>query len=269
MLPCRASKPYDIYQECAMTTLNEQKKSLIFEHLTPEQNEKLLSHRVKRQLKAGQTLFDEGQPADYFYQLENGMISLFRFSPEGEEKLFQQLVSGEMLAESAVLMEPAVYPVNAKVVQDTIVWCYPRSTLKTLCKENSEFAMQLLSALANRLHQAVNRIDQLTLKNAGQRLAAYLIEQKKIQQGDWLTLPVNHAQLARQLNIAPETLSRLFKKLKQAEVISINKQTVVLIDISSMCEIVSLPYFESASEQAKQPAQSCVTGCCNIFTRWF
>lgn len=241
---------------------------LIFAHLTEQQKTTLALARVKKSFATDKELFAEGETANYFYQLESGVISLYRLSPEGDEKLFQQVKAGEMLAESAVLMSPAVYPVNAKVSEAATVWCYPRKVLVELCAQNNEFALQLISSLANRLHQAVNRIDQLTLKNAGQRLVAYLLEQKKIQSTDWLTLPVSHGQLARQLNITPETLSRLFKKFKQQEMLSINKQTIVLLDIESLCETVNLPYF--SSDKTPSPSlQGCVTGCCNIFTKWF
>ncbi len=105
------------------------------------------------------------------------------------------------------------------------------------------------------------------MKNAGQRLVSYLLEQHKSQKTHWLTLPVAHSVLAGQLNIAPETLSRLFKSLRQLEAISGKRETVVLLDIEKMCEFVKLAY-ASASDLNGEDLPS-MAGCCNLSPKWF
>ena len=243
--------------------------SLIFSEIASHHLVQLTNTSVRRKFSKGKHLFHEGEMANSFYQLLSGKVCMYRLSPEGEEKVFQTLHGGDTLAESAMLMSPNLYPLSARVEKSCEVQVYSRHALLDLCKENPEFSLQLLSALSTRLNQNINRIDQLTLKSAGQRLVAYLIEQYQLQHSEWLTLPVAHGTLAGQLNIAPETLSRLFQRLRQAEVISGKRQTVVLLDIKAMCELVNLPYIESIMSSGHIGIENTVSmaGCCNLRPR--
>ncbi|HDY7982352.1 Crp/Fnr family transcriptional regulator [Vibrio vulnificus] len=216
-------------------------------------------------VKQGRHLFETGENAQRFYLIQSGEICLYRFSPEGEEKVFQLLSSGDSIAEAVMFMRPSHYPVSAKAKVDSVVLSFSREVLLAFCEKNSEFAFHLLGAMATKLNQAVNRVDQLTLKNANQRLVSYLLELYQQQGSDWLKLPVAHSVLAGQLNIAPETLSRLFKKLKQKEVISGKGNVVVLLDIEAMCQLVNLPNPMEASLACSSQAWG---GCCNLSGQW-
>lgn len=217
-------------------------------------------------LSAGKHLFYAGYDAKRFYVVKSGEILLYRLSPEGEEKIFQQAKSGDAIAEAAMFMSPSQYPVSAKAKSKTVVLSFSRQLLLDFCVANSEFSFQLLGAMATKLNQAVNRVDQLTLKGANQRLVSYLLELRQQQGADWLQLPVSHGVLAGQLNIAPETLSRLFKKMRDDEVISGKGATVVLLDIDSMCHLVNLPN-PFGNDPSKQAA-GMWGGCCNLNGHW-
>lgn len=249
-----------------VSTLEADPQSIIFRHMLPEHFLVLKQEMRTRRLKAGKHLFHEGDPAKEFYLLKTGQINLYRLSPEGDEKVFQQIGSGESIAEAAMFMSPAAYPVSCRAEQDCELISFSRGSLLTLTEQHPNYAMQLLQALSTRLHQALNRVDQLTLKNAGQRLASYLLELRQAQKTDWLTLPVPHSVLAGQLNIAPETLSRIFQKLRHAEAIAGKRQTVTLLDIEKMCDLVKLPYFTAQADSAQEISMS---GCCNLPKKWF
>ncbi|MGD8170742.1 Crp/Fnr family transcriptional regulator [Vibrio sp. TRT 21S02] len=214
----------------------------------------------------GKHLFEEGMTAKRFYIVKSGEVSLYRYSPEGEEKVFQLLKEGDNIAEAVMFMKPSVYPLSAKAKVDSVVLSFSREVLLSFCANNSDFAFLLLGAMAAKLSQAVNRVDQLTLKGANQRLVSYLLELHQHQGADWLNLPVAHSVLAGQLNIAPETLSRLFKKLKQEEVISGKGNVVVLLDIDKMCALVNLP--KPFNSQGSTCAGESWGGCCNLNGRW-
>ncbi len=244
-----------------MTTLAQQpfNESLVFQMMSASQVDQLKVDMKSRRLKANKHLFREGEPANHFFELLSGTIRLYRLSPEGDEKVFQQVTAGSMLAEAAMFMSPNQYPVSAKAEYDCELNVYSRDALIDLCTSSSDFSLNLLTSMSVRLHQVLNRVDQLTLKNAGQRLVVYLLEQYQQQKTQWLTLPVSRSILATQLNIAPETLSRLFSKFKSEETISGKRQTVVLMDIDKMCYSVGLPSLGQLGGLS-----SSMAGCCSL-----
>ncbi|AAZ98546.1 Transcriptional Regulator, Crp/Fnr family [Thiobacillus denitrificans ATCC 25259] len=216
-----------------------------------------------RDARAGQLLFAEGDEARAFYLVAQGEVHLYRFSPQGEEKVFQMLGDGDLLAEAAMFLSPAVYPMTARAVRDSTLFAVPRQALLSLCAASPPLMLTLLSALARRLYQAMNRIDHLTLNNAGQRLVAYLLDLRRQQHGNWISIPVNFAVLAAQLGMTPETLSRLLQKFRQDGLLSGKGRTLVLLDADMLCEKVALP------RQAMRPpshigGNPSMTGCCNL-----
>jgi len=217
-------------------------------------------------LSQGKHLFHSGDDAKRFYVVKSGEVTLYRFSPEGDEKVFQQVIRGDAIAEAAMFMLPSLYPVSAKAKTDAVVLSFSRNVLLDLCTSNATYALQLLSAMALKLNQAVNRVDQLTLKGANQRLVSYLLDLYKQQGSEWMRLPVAHSVLAGQLNIAPETLSRLFKKMRDDEIISGKGSVVVLLDVDSMCRVVNIP--NPFNTNASSTQNGAWGGCCNLTGHW-
>ncbi|WP_022940401.1 Crp/Fnr family transcriptional regulator [Psychromonas hadalis] len=248
-------------------TSNNLQNSLLFHKFSMAEFYEIGRNAKLKTVKLGKHLFYEGERGDCFYFIKSGQVSLYRYSPEGDEKVFQILTEGDTLAEAVMFMQPAVYPVNAKAQTDCELVVFPQQAIVDYCYKNPRFTMQIIAAMSDKLHQAINRVDQLTLKNAGQRLVSYLLEIRHAQQSEWLTLPVSYSVLAGQLNITPETLSRLFKRFRQAGVISGKRETVVLLDIEQMCKLTNFPYI--AGNKAKQPSSEALFGCCNLSLKWF
>ncbi len=243
------------------------RESFPFRNVSDHHLQSLATRGHTRTYQTGVQLFEEGQSANAFYIVMSGEVHLYRWSPEGEAKVFQVLVPGDMVAEAAMFMRPAKYPMNARIEKKSKLYSIARGDLLALCEQSNELLMELLSAMSNKLNYVMNRIDQLTMKNAGQRLVSYLLDLHQQQHTNWLDLPVSYGILASQLAITPETLSRLLQKFRQKGVISGKRKTLVLLDIDGMCDLVELPrqrlcgFDGSESTDAFDPN---LVGCCNL-----
>lgn len=216
-----------------------------------------------RVLRNGQQIFAEGENAQAFFLIARGQACLLRFSLQGEEKLQQLLEEGDLLAEAAMFLNPAVYPMTARASSDALLYAIPRQALLTACDASPALMQTLLSALSRRLYQAMNRIDHLSLNNAGQRLVAYLLELRRQSHGNWLDIPVSFAVLAGQLGMTPETLSRLMQKFRQDGLVSGKGRTVVLLDAEALREKVSL-LAPGVWSPAALGGRMSMAGCCNL-----
>jgi len=84
--------------------------------------------------------------------------------------------------------------------------------LRLACLQHPPLALQMLEALSARLYQTVNEVSAFALASTSQRLAAYLMQQRKVQGSLRIELPLATHQLAGHLGMRPETLSRLFSQ---------------------------------------------------------
>ncbi|MCP5367530.1 MAG: Crp/Fnr family transcriptional regulator [Hyphomicrobiales bacterium] len=223
---------------------------------------RLAAAAAPRAYAAGQTLFEEGAPAAAFHCIVAGQVRLFRWTPDGDEKIYQVLGAGKLLAESAVFADPAVYPMTAAACAATETLRLERTGLTALCRRSPDFALHLLASMSNRIVSAMNRIDQLTLSNALQRLVAYLVELHRHQRSLWLELPLGHGDIAKQLAVTPETLSRLLARLRKAGLVSTRRRTLVLLDLDGLCHYAGLPSPGAAPSGARPDGG--MVGCCSL-----
>ena len=212
----------------------------LFDGIDPEQLQPLASGAVPFSLSSEQTLYSEGTSADSVFLLRSGRIETFRWNPNGERKVFQSFGAGELMVDAGLFNRPARYPTQAESVGRSDGWRLPRRELLALCQTQPQLSMRLLGQLSEQLYRAVNRIDQLTLNSAAQRLVVYLLQLYREQNSTQLSLPVSYTVLSQQLNIAPETLSRLLQKFRQQGVLSGKRRQLELCDIDGLCDLVAL-----------------------------
>lgn len=212
-----------------------------------------------------QHLFYMGQKATHFYLIKSGSLVLYRPSYTGDNKVFRIAEQGDLLVETAMFLDRPEFPLSAQAATGVEVYCIPRYNLLRLCRESPDFSLTMLSGMAERIFQSLNRIDLLTIGNAAQRLVMYLMDLYMQQRSAWLVLPVAQSLLARQLNITPETLSRQMSAFRRSGLIGDNHPEVVLLDIKGLCESVGLPppnpQFKKVS--AAQHLGSSLFDCCN------
>ncbi|NDL63402.1 Crp/Fnr family transcriptional regulator [Acerihabitans arboris] len=175
----------------------------------------LSAHCRRKKLVQGQTLFQEGDKMTHCLLLESGMVKVFRFTLTGEEKIFGQLRQGDVVALAAVFMRHGRFPMSAQVVEAGNALLIPNTLLKDICLRYPQFSLRLMSYFCNQLYAIINKVDWLTSSSTAERLAAYLITLSETAGSPHLTLPVSRAQLATQLGVRLETLSRMLSEWRR------------------------------------------------------
>lgn len=174
----------------------------------------LLHGASEQRAEHGEPLFREGGKATHYLLVETGCVEVMRYGADGEERVFQQFMPGQLVAEVAVFMTHGRYPMNARARGETRVIRLPCDALREACERNPSLAMRLLENISMRLYRNINELEWLTASTAAQRLAAYLLGLRECQAGcdDVVRLPINQRQLASRLGVRAETVSRLFSE---------------------------------------------------------
>lgn len=179
------------------------------EGLDPAVLESLAQGAQQRQHRDGETLFCEGDSAHHWLLIKSGCVEVVRYGHEGQELVFHSFHAGQSVAEAAMFMAHGRYPMTARGKGTTGVWRLSREAMHHACERHPALAMRLLEDFSKRLYRYVNEVQWLTTSSAPERLAAYLLRLPRTQQGE-VTLPLSQRQLAANLGIRAETLSRLF-----------------------------------------------------------
>lgn len=202
----------------------------LFEGLDEAHLVELISRGRQRVLDPGQTVFLKGDRAEGFYVVLSGRVKVFKTSPKGREQILRIMGPGEPVGEVAVLSGEA-YPAGAETLEAGEVVYIPRQAYLDLVGREPEVAMRLPAALSARLRSFTTLIENLSLKDVSERLAAYLLSLATEADSEvTVHLGVTKTQLSAAVGTVPETLSRAFRQLSRTGAVETSGRKVRIKD---------------------------------------
>jgi len=211
-----------------------------FSGLPENQLEELRDIAVERYYNKGEIIFSDGEKGNGFFVLVEGLVKIFKVSSEGKEQIFHIYGPGEPFGQVAVYADLS-YPASAEAILKSHVLFFPRAAFVDLITRVPSLAMNMLAVLSKRLREFTVQVENLSLKEVPGRLAAYLLylaggEGKE----DTVTLSISKGQLASLLGTIPETLSRIFARMTELNLIEMDGRKIRLLNRSGLEELAEL-----------------------------
>jgi CRP/FNR family transcriptional regulator len=211
--------------------------SLLFKGLPENQLKEIEQIAINKRFNKGEVIFSEGDDGIGFFLVASGQIKIFKVSSEGKEQILHIFGSGEPFGEVPVFSGQQ-FPASAEAITETRLLFFPRTAFVNLVSYNPSLALNMLAVLSLRLRQFTVQIENLSLKEVPGRLAAYLIYVADEQGGeDSISLNISKGQLASLLGTIPETLSRIFTRMSNQNLIEVKDRTIRLRDREKLEEL--------------------------------
>jgi CRP-like cAMP-binding protein len=211
----------------------------LLSRLNEAQLQRVAARASIRRLGEDEWLFRQGSPARHLYLVEQGLIRLFRISPEGDEKVIEIVSPGQTFAEALTFMNAPRYPVCAAALEASRVVAIDAADFSAMLRESVDTCFVVLAALSQRLRALIGEIDNLTLHTATSRVARYLLAHCPEDRRAF-ALDIPKGVLASRLSIKPETFSRVTKQLKQGGIISVTGAHITLLDREALVGLAEL-----------------------------
>lgn len=206
----------------------------LFAGLVDEQIQWLAVIVEKRKYSRGKVIFTEGEEATGLYVLYTGRVKIYKLSSEGKEQILHIFGPGEPFGEVAVFAG-GQFPAYAEALEVSETLFFPRKKIVELLTKDPSMAMNMLAMLSKRLKYFTQLVENLSLKEVPQRLAAYLLVLATIKdKRDTVELDIAKGQLASLLGTIPETLSRILNKMTIQGYIEVEGRQIKLLDRQSL-----------------------------------
>jgi CRP/FNR family transcriptional regulator, dissimilatory nitrate respiration regulator len=204
--------------------------SELFGGLSPKHLDEIENIAVTKHYGRGESIFFEGDPGIGFYMVATGRVKIFKTSVSGKEQILHIFGSGEPFGEVPVFHNQP-FPANATALEKTSLIFFPRKDFVELVHTMPSLIMNMLAVLSMRLRRFATQIENLSLKEVPARLAGYLLYLAE-EQGDTeqVELQISKGQLASLLGTIPETLSRIFARMSEEGLISVDGKNISLLD---------------------------------------
>lgn len=197
----------------------------------------VLSRAAQRMsLPAGKLFMEEGDPAEYFYNVNAGTVRLFKALPDGRRQITGFAGPGHFIGLAAT--EQNI--LGAETMEPVKICRFSRSAMRAMFTEYPALERKLLDVA---MHELVLNQQQMLLlgrKTALERIASFLLSWAQRQEAcgagklpqvnTRLTLPLSRTDLADYLGLTIETVSRSLSHLKKEGLIEIpNIHEIVLL----------------------------------------
>ncbi len=207
--------------------------------LAPEELTKLEAIARQVDFSQGQTVIDEGEPADFLFNLTQGTMKLYKLLPDGRRQITGFLFEGDFLG--IALNEQYAY--SAEAIGDVGLCRFPRQNLEAMLDEFPHLEKRLLGVVSNKLAQAQDQMLLLGRKTAREKVVSFLLSLSRRAadreaEPSPVYLPMSRADIADYLGLTTETVSRTFTNLKRDGYIRLKTGGYVeLPDIDALEEI--------------------------------
>jgi CRP-like cAMP-binding protein len=190
-----------------------------------------------REVRFGQTLFARTQTAADLVWLHQGSAALGLFTAEGVLRTERTVVGPGWLDQSSAWLG-AGHAMDAQAQSLCVVVSWPVEAIGRVLHSSPELGVGVITALAREVDALTACTHDLIHKDAPARLASWLIQHCEPLAGDVqravVQLQGRKRDLASQLAITPETLSRLMRSFSRQGVIAVTGYTVHVSDLMAL-----------------------------------
>lgn len=183
------------------------------------------------------TIFSEGDDANYSYRVVSGTIRLCKLLSDGRRQIAEFLQSGDFFG----FEWRDTHSLTAEALEDVVVVRFARARLDRLGEERRDVQRHLMSLLSHDLWVAQNHLVLLGRQTAKERVASFLLSlatRNNARSGDTLDIPMCRQDIADYLGLTIETVCRAISELKRARLIQVpNRLQIVVQNLPALRKI--------------------------------
>ncbi len=224
------------------------KQTELFESLDDEVLESLAAHAVIKKLQRNEILFLIGDDAAGLFVVAEGSVRAFRTGQDGREQTIHVEGAGATIAEVPVF-DDGTYPSTVAAEEPTTVYFLAKDVIHTLCFKHPQIALAATALLARRLRKCAALVEELSLREVGQRLAHLLLKEAsengvRTEHGIRFKQKLTHNQLAARIGTVREVVTRALNNLQTQTLVVVEDKTVTVPDINALATYADADYRE-------------------------
>lgn len=208
-------------------------KSTLFENIKREEVESFLdknTYRIKEYTK-NDVLALAGDKVNHLIIVIKGELIARMVSESGKYIQIDNFSPGRIIAPAMLFATDDVFPVNVIHEEDASVFFMHKDTFLKAMHQNEKLLHNFIRIVSDINRFLSTKIHSLSLKTIRGKLAEYiLVESKKQQSLNKITLPMTKQELADKFAVARQALSRSLSELEEEGLVSIRGREIKILD---------------------------------------
>lgn len=189
------------------------------------------------QLRAGESLFSQGEPALSVFTVTEGMLKSYKILPDGRRQVTGFHMPGDFVGTSV----DETHSFTAEAIEDCRVCAFPVRRFDDFVEDHQPMERELYIAAARELAEAQQQMVLLGRKTAVERIATFFLSLSDHEKGaEVIDLPMSRSDIADYLGLTKETVSRVLSDLKSSRIIRL--QAIDRIEILQLDQLRSIAH---------------------------
>lgn len=193
---------------------------------------------MKLHFSRGETIFSEGEEANYSYKVVSGALRLCKHLVDGRRQIADFVLPGEFCG----FLHLEAHRFTAEAASDVVLIAYPQRQIEALAETMPSMRRRLTRFLASRLARVQDHLVMLGRQTAKERVVSLLLtlaDRQGIGEGKTLPLQMSRQDMADYLGLTIETVCRVLTELKRASLIGLpGLHEAVLKHLEALHDIV-------------------------------
>ncbi len=203
-------------------------------YFNAEELAELKTMLFERTYKKNQLLFTEGDPRERIFLLADGYVKLEKTNRDAN-MLYINYISPNDFFPYVGLFNEEYYRYSAYAVTDIHVYYIPARKFESIIPHKKEMLLHIIKRLdlLTRRHQ--DRLQTISTPLASDRVEqtiSYLCQNFSSKHGEdyYVDIPVTMVEMAKIAGTSRETVSQVYKMLKEDHIISLNGKKIIVHD---------------------------------------
>jgi CRP-like cAMP-binding protein len=175
---------------------------------------------AKVRFARNETIFNEGDDADYAYKVVSGAVRLCKHMINGRRQIADFLLPGELFG----FLQFGSYKFTAEAVGEVVLMAYPQRQVESLSNTMPAMRGRIMTVLSQQLLGLQDHLVMLGRQSARERVAAFLMmlaERSAAEDEAVVDVPMSRQDIADYLGLTIETVCRVLSDLKRTKVLEI------------------------------------------------
>ena len=208
----------------------------IWDRLEKDQQEKILGSLVERSVKKGTVIHNGSMDCTGLMLVQSGQLRAYILSDEGREVTIYRLFERDMcLFSASCIMKSIQFEITIQAEKDSRLMVIPAEVYKQIMEVSAPVANYTNELMASRFSEVMWLIEQIMWKSMDKRLAAFLVEESRIESSSLLKL--THETIAAHLGTHREVITRMLRYFQSEGMVKLARGSVELLDEKALEEL--------------------------------
>lgn len=191
-------------------------------------------------IRRGDHIFREKEQFQAIYAVRSGAVKAYTTQAGGEEQVTGFYLPGEIVGMDAI--GQGTHMSSAIALETTSICAIPFQSFEGLTGKIPTLQHHFFKLMSNEIQGDQQLMLLLSKRTAEERIASMLLslsarhKRRRLSESQF-RLPMSRSDIGNYLGLAVETVSRIFTRFQQLEVLSVSGKEITILDRNRLCEL--------------------------------